>query len=430
MFKNYKEFLIEKKSIVKNVQNAGLYFLGSIVQSILALIAQPLYSLYLSAEEFGIIGYFEAIKSVFAPIFIFSLTSVYLMQYFKQNNEDNKKLLFNLTFFLCCFNTVTIFIGYLCIYLYFKCMNVNIPLNPFAWYVLIALLLDNIKSVVLINFRIRKRAFSFFVFSAVNSILNVGLGLFLVAYLKWGAEGRMIAPIISTVVMLPICIFVLHKYTTVNFNTSIYLKAMKVALPLVLAAYAYVPIMNIDRFFLERLGNLSELGLYTIGITIAGYVQLAYIALGLAFEPDIFKSVAEKNNKKLAQIAVLIFAPYFIFTLMFMLFSGKIIAVLTAGRYLASQQYTNIALVAVFFMGIYWFIDKIFVALGKTKINLLINLIGSSAAILIMYFMVKFYGYNGAAYGKILISFVTVLVAFSFVVRHLSENKNAAINEI
>jgi O-antigen/teichoic acid export membrane protein len=419
MVKKILGFLFQKKNLFNNIKNTALYFLGSIVQSILALIAQPIYSMHLTADEFGIIGYFNAIKSIFIPIFIFGMTSVYLMRYFKQSEEDNKKLLFNITFFLCCFNTIVLFVGYAAIYLYFKYLNVNIPLNPFTWFILITLLLNNIKSVVLINFRIRKKAWSFFAFSAVNTVLNVGIGLFFVAYFKWGAEGRMLAPIISSLAMLPICIYVLRKYTTVNFNLTVILKAIRVALPLVFAAYAYVPINNIDRFFLERLNNLSELGLYNIGITIAGYVQLAFVALALAFEPDIFKSVAEMNMKKLRMIALIMFLPYLLFVFIFFLSSEIIISILTAGRYVAAEQYTNIAIMAVFLMGVFAFFNKIFIALGKTKLTLYVNILGGFSATIIMYLAVANYGHIGAVYGKIIIVLIMVFASALLAFKHL-----------
>ena len=207
--KNYFKSIKKFGELSKNLKNVGFYFFASIIQSVLALITQPIYSIHLTAQEFGIIGYFTAIKNVFTPLFILGMTSVYLMNYFKQNEADNKKMLFNITFYLCLFNSGFLFISYAGLYLYFKFMEVSIPLNPFAWFILIALLLDNIKSVVLINFRIRKKASSFFAFSAVNSVLNVIIGLWFVAVLNWGAEGRMLAPVISTLLMLPIAIYIL-----------------------------------------------------------------------------------------------------------------------------------------------------------------------------------------------------------------------------
>ena len=424
MLKKISDFVFQKKEILTNIKNAGLYFLGSIVQSILALIASPIYAYHLSADEFGILGYFGAVSNLLAPIFILGMTSVYMMQYFKQREEDNKKLLFNITFFLCCFNTIIMFISYVAIYLYFHHMQVNIPLNPFAWFVLIALLLENIKHFVLINLRIRKEALKFFIFSSINALLSFSIGLLFVAYFKWGAEGRMSAPIVSTVIMMPYCIFILRKYTTINFDVNVFFKATKVAIPLVLAAYAYVPIENIDRFFLERLNNLSEFGLYNIGVTIAGYVLLAYIALGSAVEPDIFKAVAEKDNKRLIKSAIMIFVPYSLLVVIFMLFSRTIIWLLTAGRYVAAEQYTNITLISVFLMSVYWFLDKIFIALGKTKLNLFINVIGGVSSIIIMYFAINNFQFIGAAYGKVIVAMIIIIVSSIFVYVNLRQRKS------
>ena len=423
MFRKISNFLFKKKDLISNIKNAGLYFSGSIIQSILSLIASPIYANHLSANEFGILGYFGAVSNLLAPLFILGMPSAYLMRYFKNSETENKKLLFNIIFFLCCFNTILIFISYLGIYFYFKYMDVNIPLTPYAWFILIALLLENIKHFVLINFRIRKKALSFFVFSSVNSVLNFGIGILFVAYFRWGAEGRMLAPIISTIALLPFAIYILLKYSTINFNLTVFLKAVKVVIPLVLAAYAYVPVANIDLFFLERLNNLSELGLYNIGITIAGYVLLAYVALGSAFEPDIFKAVSENDNNKLIKTGIMIFVPYFFIVIIFLLFSQNIISALTAGRYIDAERYTNIALISVFIMGIYWFSDKVLIALEKTRLNLLVNIIGGLFSIVVMYFAVNNFQFIGAAYGKALIALLMSVASLILVVKNLRQKK-------
>jgi O-antigen/teichoic acid export membrane protein len=423
MWKRVPELWFSRKDLFINIKNAGLYFLGSILQAILSIIVQPIYSLHLSADEFGILGYFDAIKSTLVPIFIFGMSSFFLMRYFKQGEEDNKKLLFNVAFYLCCFNTITLFVSYIAIYLYFDYMKVNIPLNPFAWFILIALLLDNIKSFVLINYRIRKKALAFFIFSAANSLFNFGLGILFVAYFKWGAEGRIAAPLVSSLLLLPVCIYILLKYSTMNFDIKVFLNGMKVAFPLVLAAYAYVPIETADRFFLERLNNLSEFGLYNIGVTLAGYILLAYVALGTALEPDIFKAVAEKDNKKLIRSALIIFVPYLLFVLIFMSFSHLIISILTAGRYIEAVKYTNILLIAVFLMGVYWFLDKILIALEKTKMNLIINILGGASSIIVTYLAVDVFKFTGAAYAKVIVALVLSITAFILVIKNLKLEK-------
>jgi O-antigen/teichoic acid export membrane protein len=106
-----------------------------------------------------------------------------------------------------------------------------------------------------------------------------------------------------------------------------------------------------------------------------------------------------------------------------MLFSGSIISLLTAGRYVAAEQYTNIALIAVFLMGGFYFFDKIFVAMGKPKLNLYVNIIGGVTAIIIMYIAVTNFGYIGAAYGKVLIAIIMVLTSGILAIKHLKLQK-------
>ena len=311
---------ITSNKVFKNFGNAGLYFSGSIIQGIVSLVMQPLYSQELSANEFGIIGYFDAIKSFFFPLFIFGMTSIYMMRYFKDSEQENKKRLFNTTFYLTIFNFIISVISYGGMLYYFQASSIKIPLSPFIWIVLFNLIIDNIKSFVLINLRIRKKALTFFLIYSFQTLLNGILGYLLVVKWKYGVEGRMIAPLLSSLILLPTFIIILRKYTSKDFSLKSFLSNFKKAIPLVLAGYAYVPIIASDRFFLEPLNNLSELGLYAIGLTIAGYINLIFNALSSAFEPDIYKSVSTNNIKKLIKTGLYIFTPYLLIVFIYVLF--------------------------------------------------------------------------------------------------------------
>ncbi|MBK7630233.1 MAG: hypothetical protein IPJ23_05970 [Ignavibacteriales bacterium] len=104
--------------------------------------------------------------------------------------------------------------------------------------------------------------------------------------------------------------------------------------------------------------------------------------------------------------------------ILFIAFSETIITILTAGRYIAAQQYTNIALIAVFLMGVFSFFDKIFIALGKTKLNLRVNIIGGFSAIAVMYMAVKIINILGP-HGKVVVSLIMVVTAGLLVKKHL-----------
>jgi len=412
---------ILKNKVFSTFFNAGLYFSGSIIQAIVSLIMQPLYSKSLSANEFGIIGYYDAIKTFFFPLFIFGMTSIYLMNFFKQSEEENNKNLFNISFYLTLFNFVLSIITYGSIFLYFKFSNINIPLIPFAGIVLFNLIIDNIKSFVLINLRIRKKALTFFLVYSTQTILNGILGYLLVIKFNYGIEGRMLAPLLSSLFLLPIFLTILKKYTIKDYSIKKFKGSMKKAIPLVLAGYAYVPIIASDRFFLEPLNNLSELGLYAIGLTIAGYINLIFSALSSAFEPDIYKSVATNNIKKLIKNSLYIFIPYLLIVGVYIIFSEDIVSILTANKYMGAIKYANLIVIAVFFQGVFWFFDKIFIALEKNKLKLIVTIITSTIGIFLMKYAIEYFNFIGAAYAKIIISILMALIAFIFVFIHINK---------
>lgn len=412
---------ILNNKVVSNFGNAGLYFSGSIIQGIVSLVMQPLYSQNLTSSEFGIIGYFDAIKSFFFPLFIFGMTSIYMMKYFKESQEENKKRLFNTTFYLTIFNFIISGVSYGAILLYFKNSGIEIPLTPFIWIILFNLIIDNIKSFVLINLRIRKKALTFFLVYSTQTLLNGVLGYLLVVKWKYGVEGRMLAPLISSLILLPTFLIILRKYTSKDFSIKKFLINFKKAIPLVLAGYAYVPIIASDRFFLEPLNNLSELGLYAIGLTIAGYINLIFNALSSAFEPDIYKSVTTNNIKKLIKTAIYIFTPYILIVIIYILFSEKVVSILTSNNFMGASKYANLIVIAIFFQGVFWFFDKIFIALEKNKLKLIVTVITSTFGILLMKYSVENYQYTGAAYAKIFISILMSLIAFIFVFINLKK---------
>lgn len=408
---------------LKNFSNAGLYLSGSFVQAGISLIMQPLYSIHMTSGEFGILGYFDAIKSFFFPIFIFGMTSVYLMKYFKKSEEENKKSLFNIAFFLCIFNTLLMLLSYLVIYYYFKLGQSEMPLNPFAWIVLLNLIFDNLKSFLLINLRIRKKAWTFFLISTAQALLNGLLGYLLVVEFEFGAEGRAFAPLLATIVLLPLTISILRKYTIPHINFKEFLQNFNLAIPLVIAGYAYVPIIAVDRFFLESLDNISELGLYSIGLTIGGYINLIFTALSSAFEPDIYESVVKLNYPKLLKTGLLIFVPYLAITIIYIIFSDDLISLLTSNKFMGAVKYTNLIVVAIFFQSFFWYFDKIFIAMEKNKLKLIVTSLSSLLAIIIMYMSVNSFQFLGAAYAKITISILMSLIALYLTVKHLTQHK-------
>ena len=75
-------------------------------------------------------------------------------------------------------------------------------------------------------------------------------------------------------------------------------------------------------------------------------------------------------------------------------------------------------------MGVYWFLDKIFIALEKTKFNLVINILGGVSSIIVIYLAVDNYEFIGAAYGKVFVAMIIVIVSSILVFINLRHKKS------
>ncbi len=402
-------------TIRKNFVNSFYYFGGTLLQFFVAIFTQPIYSQYLELEDFAALGYFTAVQAILYPLFSMSLPFYYLSRYWKIENGDtpHKNLSFILNF-LNYANGIIAVISFILVSIYFKTFNVSIPLTPFLFIVLAQLFCEKYKSYYLIECRVQKKGLYFFLINVLQIILNTSFGLYFVVILRAGAAGRMSGTLVGVVVVSLIALFLLLHERKYHFSFKIekvkIKQALKYCIPLIIGAYAYYPIGNIDRIFLERLGNTSEYGYYNIGLTISGFVGTFFIALYQSFEPDLYKLIAQKRYK---QYSLFVFTYLTILAFLcglFIIFSGPVVSFLTAGRYTYASEYANIFIIGIFFMQAGGFFEQLFTAFGKTKLVMWRNILMGIFCIIAYYFMIHYYQFIGANITRVIASIFYLLV--------------------
>jgi O-antigen/teichoic acid export membrane protein len=409
LVQKYKNLLIDtakNPSVRKNFVNSFYYFGGTFVQFLIAIVTQPIYSRYLELNDFAIMGYFGAVTAILFPLFNMSLPFYYLAKYWKTDDGESpeKNLSFILNF-LNIANGLVAVISFIIIGSYFKVFNVVFPLTPFIFIVIAQLILEKFKTYYLIECRIQKKGLQFFLINLLQIVLNTAFSLFFVVTLKYGASGRMSGVLFGVVISSLVALFILIRNKSYLFSFKIDKEKVKIAfkysIPLIIGSYAYYPIGNIDRLFLERLGNISEYGYYSIGLTISGFVGTFYLALYQAFEPDLYKYISQKKYKKYLSFLSLYFITLTILSVMFIIFSGPMVSFLTSGRYTKASGYANIFIIGIFIMQMGGIIEQLFTAYGATKFVMSWNIINSVFCILISYFMIQSYQFIGANFARV-----------------------------
>lgn len=422
--------VIRNPVIRKNIFNSFYYFGGTFVQFLIAIFTQPIFSRYLELKDFAIIGYFAAIQAILFPLFSMTLPFYYLAKYWKiENGETPQKNLSFILNFLNISNGFIAVISFILIGVYFKTFCITIPLTPFLFIVIAQLFFEKYKSYYLIECRVQKKGLNFFLINILQVALNTGFSLYFVVWLKSGAAGRMGGMLLGVVITSLIALWVLIKEKRYIFSLRInrikVKEALKYCIPLIIGAYAYFPIGNIDRIFLERLGNISEYGYYSIGLTISGFAGTFFLALYQSFEPDLYKFISQRKYKKYLLFTIFYILILLGLTLLFIFFSGPVVSYLTSGRYTYASTYANIFIIGIFIMQVGGIFEQLFTAYGTTKLVMWRNIFMGVFCVITYYFMIEKYQFRGANINRIVTSvFYLVSGAFLFFIFIKKKMKN------
>ena len=214
---------------------------------------------------------------------------------------------------------------------------------------------------------------------AQASIIGSVVGLFtsIPLYYIWGTKGIVPALIIGSLTSYVLNWFFARRIQTIPVSVTVResivegrgMIGMGVAMTLsgILAtAAAYV-----IRVYISNRGGISEVGLYTAGMTIiTTYVGMIFTAMGTDYFPrlsavckDDLKSGNLVNQQ--AEIALLILGPILV---LFILMAPLVIIILYSDAFLPTVKYMQWASVGMLFRAISWAIAFLFLAKGDMKV--------------------------------------------------------------
>ena len=407
----------------KNILASFYYFGGSFAGLLLGVFTQPIFSRHLEPWDFAVMGYFNAIQTFFIPLFSLNFTFYYLSSYWDKNIAEGKSLSFHLNS-LNITNTIMSIIALISVIFYFKVANVSFPLYPFTLLIIINLFIEKYKAYYLLHCRINKIGLNYFLFTVLHVLLNTGLGLFFVVILHGGAEGRMLGQTLSILLLGIIAIYIFIKNGNYIFRFRLdfvaFKRALKFCFPLILSNYLYYPVSNIDKIFLEGLGNTQEFGYYNLGSTIAAYFGTFFITLYMAFEPDFYKFTSERKIKEYSSLAIIYIAIIAIVTLFSIFTSKYIVAFLTSNRYIEATKYVNIIVISMCLYSIGDIFQQLFNSLKVNNLSLIRNSIMAVLSIAAYLFFIKRMEFIGAAWAKVFIFAAYILIGVILFIRQFA----------
>ena len=297
-------------SFKKIISLGSLYSLGSISQGALFILLFPIYTSFLSPQDFGIIGLMSITINLLTRFVSSPINSAFTRFYYAPEYEEKSGiLLFNLFLLVlliisCC----AVIFWKISEYLAGIILQDRNLAHILKIYALI-LFLQPFSSLFLCLLRMLEKA-KYFVFTSISSLLlSAGLTLYLLIVLKKGVlapiVGNLFGLIVTVIMILPVFI----KRSRFKLSRSIFIPPLKYAYPLLLSEYSNLFIQSGDRYVLRIFNSVSIVGLYSFGYQIAGILQTALVTpLKQALQPIVLK---QEDNPEAIRHFLRLGATYF-----------------------------------------------------------------------------------------------------------------------
>lgn len=413
-----------------HIKHLGIYLLASLIPMVISVLLNPLIALNMSPSDYAIVGYYTAFNTLLAPIITFYLTHYYTKKYFEYEDDRRRALkstIFKTLISLSFGVTLVLFFG---LYGYSAIFNHNseIPFMPYALIAVFTLPLIGIYSLTLVEFRMQRKSKSFFILSVSNGLLSSLMIVLLVVLLKFGATGKLIATFSGSLIIFIVCLVLNKDLFRYKFDRTIFKESVIFCAPLVIADILSFFSGGYDKVLLERGGNLTTLGIYVVGVSIASYLNVFTNSINDTFQPDVFQSIVKKNYRKCAKIIFVKIALITVVVAAFILAAPFLIRLLTAGRYVASTPYAMIVSLSCITSMLYYSFSQVTIARGYTTVTLLSKILGSILCVFLYQILISRFGAIGAAWG-IVLSFAIFFIGnlFLFIIKEKLNSKNAWI---
>ena len=405
--------VIRKIKENKIVRDTSLYSLGNLSSQGIALLLLPIFTRYLSTEEYGILDYTNSIKSILVVFSTLSLNSFVLRHYFKLNNDnDRNTLIGTVLIFVISFSGSLLLFELFLAPIVIRSLGIQVPFYPYFFIALINSFFESIFSIPLVFLRVKRKARLFVAATVGNSLLALILGLILVIHFEWGVLGRYYGVLVSNIIFsFLVYASVIFRHVPLSINRTFLREGFRFSAPLLPAAFAAMMMSSFDRIWLERHVSLSELGIYTIGCTLGTGLLVIVRAFYMAVEPEMFASFGRPDFNR----RILALKNRFILSLscagaLIIIFCREAVGTILHVDFLSTHTIIPFFVVGSVLRGSQTLINTVFHAFSRTKYEFYIAMIGLGLNISANIFLIPSLGIYGAAIASIL----TFTVTFCF----------------
>jgi O-antigen/teichoic acid export membrane protein len=286
-------------------RHSAIYGIGGLVSRVIAVLLLPVYTRYLDPEDYGKIETLLALTTIMGLLLRAGITSAFFRFYFDVEDDDGRLRVLRTSFWFT-MGGATLGLALL--------LALAGPVSSLLFGSSDSADLVRAAGVALwatVNyeqltalFRVEERSVAFVCASLANIFLTIGITLLLVVALEKGPIGVIVGNFSGTLIVYLALLGYRRDQLGLQFDRELLREMNRFGLPLVpTALFLWVTNFS-DRFFLVKLADVAEAGLYSVGVRVASAMVLLLTAFRTAW-PAFAYSIKDEREAKTTYAFVL-----------------------------------------------------------------------------------------------------------------------------
>lgn len=408
MLQNLKYFL----------KHTFIYSISNIAAKASGIILLPIYSVYLSLGDFGILGLTDATILILVDLVNLGLAQSLVMLNNVEEYSGKKRGMF-FTIFISSFLICAVFIiaGEAVLP---SIASLLAEPERYHYYLRISLYVISariLNNILLNKLRAEERSGTYTTAGILKLLLTLGFVYYFIAVKNLSVEGVLFAYLLAEIIVILILLPLLISQMSVKFDVPILKAAVSFGVPLIFSSLAMMLLNLSDRYIIKYFLNDEMVGLYDLGYRVAGVLNMFVIVpLSLTLVPQAYKMFGKPGDKRYYSKVL----TYLTFVLVWIglaisLFSKEVIKVLAKNQsFWPSYEVAPIVVLSYVFFGM-----RIVASLGmylnkKTKYVAYTTAAAAALNIVLNILFIPKYGMITAAYST-LVSFIFLyLISYYF----------------
>ena len=373
-----------------------IFALGGLGSKLILFFLVPLYTNYLTTEEYGVADLVFTIAQLIIPIVSVSIFEAVIRFGLMKDQKPAAVLKAAL---------VVTFIGSIVTAAISPLVGLYRPIAAWKWYLCIYIILNVTSNVLKSYLKVKDKNKSYAVISVSQTLCLALLNILLLVVFHTGVKGYLLSNIIALAAATVLTIAaggVVNDLKNVPLDMVLLKEMVLYSAPLILNDLSWWVIHSSDKMMLEAMVGAVALGIYTVATKIPSLINVLISIFSQAWGLSAIKEMDSTNDTK---FCAQVFEGYSFVTfgacVLIVSIVKPFMSLYVSKDFQGAWVYVSLLLVSAVFSSISSYYGQLYAALKKSVNNMVTTLTGAVVNVIVNFIFIPIVGIWGAVIGTV-----------------------------